>query len=592
MVQLGYLSANKEHLNALMRRLDLTKNGKVTIEELNMIIYFPHRNPPSCLFQKRRPISMEPMRAVNIYQQQNNNYRAPNQNNILNNESNTYYLITENNQQCNANPNSNTRQNYNSIQTESNSTQSRRLIIDTEEDIPTTYQYLNYNNRQMPINNPNLNRERPVTEMNELNRNCNHHYNNNYHPVRTEPNHDYNRDNRSRSYTNNNQLESRNNNNISMNQRRNIRISTDAYNEHPTLFDTNYIPTIPNSRADVPLNTINSAISVNERIANQQRQIERQQIHQRQHQHYNHNQSTSNIRYNNGQFNSNSIFPIRVSNTLRIRQSPERHNDDYITTREDREGNSQLVNQSQSQLQYEEDDEEQGILSEEDGLINILKQIIEIETVIENKKTMLSLQQDFNFEDAFRIFETKPKQSQLSLLDIKLGYASFNLFPSKNELQLLMHKYDLSQKGYLTYGEFFDILIPFKKSIRTEIEKRRPNRYQPSFNKTNVFNGITKELMKSLLSALINSESHLNNLRKAILTNRQNDTLLLENLFSKIDRESKGYLTPKDLKQFLKEKAISFTQNDIDLVYIRLDKDRDGQIQYSEFSDEFTSSID
>ena len=54
-----------------------------------------------------------------------------------------------------------------------------------------------------------------------------------------------------------------------------------------------------------------------------------------------------------------------------------------------------------------------------------------------------------------------------------------------------MKRYDLQKKGFISYADFYDIVVPFERKIRDEMEKRIP--------KTNCVEIILRNLFKILI---------------------------------------------------------------------------------------------
>lgn len=85
---------------------------------------------------------------------------------------------------------------------------------------------------------------------------------------------------------------------------------------------------------------------------------------------------------------------------------------------------------------------------EEENFNSYLKEMLELENEIESAKFDLIIKADFNIEDAFRIFELSGR-GYLTELDIKYGMNSLDIYPSKEEITLLVKKYDMTNEGIL-----------------------------------------------------------------------------------------------------------------------------------------------
>ncbi len=217
----------------------------------------------------------------------------------------------------------------------------------------------------------------------------------------------------------------------------------------------------------------------------------------------------------------------------------------------------------------------------EEGQFNdFLRKLMNAESQIENAKINLALNPDFNCEDAFRIFELNCR-GFLDQCDLKCGLNLIGVFPTDHEVRLLMKRFDLQKTGTLNYADFFDMLAPFDKGYRTMVENRCPNSCCTS-RCPEVFCFNTLCCLKNLFNLIINCENDINNNRKLFGTLR----LKLRDIFGLIDCIRKGYFTNSELNCYLRNKCLFSTDKDADLLFIRLDKCRNGRVSYLDVEEE------
>ena len=217
---------------------------------------------------------------------------------------------------------------------------------------------------------------------------------------------------------------------------------------------------------------------------------------------------------------------------------------------------------------------------EQNQFNDFLKKLMDVESKIENAKTNLALNPDFNCEDVFRLFETDDK-GYLTEEDIKNGLNLIGLNPSDQDVKLLMKRFDLQKNGNINYADFFDIIVPFEKDYRTRVENRMPNSTGPT-KSPDVFNNQTLNGLRDLFNLIINSENEINNMRKSFGTLRLN----LRDIFGLLDNQGCGYFTDEQLLDYLQNNGILTNNKDADLLFIRLDKNRNGRIDYPEVEEE------
>ena len=217
---------------------------------------------------------------------------------------------------------------------------------------------------------------------------------------------------------------------------------------------------------------------------------------------------------------------------------------------------------------------------EERQFNDFLKKLMQIESNIESAKINLALNPDFNCEDAFRIFEFNGR-GYLNENDLKCGLNAIGVFPTDHEIRLLIKRFDLQKQGSINYADFFDLLVPFEKEYRTMVENRLPNSCCPC-NCPDIFCYSTICSLRNVFNLIINSENDINNSRKLFGTLR----LKLRDIFGLLDYLRRGYFTNSDLIVYLQNKGLFSSNKDADLLYIRLDKDRTGKIDFRNVEEE------
>ena len=113
--------------------------------------------------------------------------------------------------------------------------------------------------------------------------------------------------------------------------------------------------------------------------------------------------------------------------------------------------------------------------------------------------------------------------------------------------------------------------------MRQEIENREPNLGSPE-----VFNEKTMNDLKALFELIIKTESDINNDRKTLGTLR----LKLKDIFALLDKNGKGYFDIDEMMVYFANNGILDNNKEADLLFIRLDKNRNGKIDYPEVEDE------
>ena len=219
---------------------------------------------------------------------------------------------------------------------------------------------------------------------------------------------------------------------------------------------------------------------------------------------------------------------------------------------------------------------------EEDNLLNkYLKNLMDAEKRIEDLKMELAMRDDFNCEDAFRIFE-KNNKGFLTNEDLKNGLISLDIYATDSDVRSLMKRYDLNKKGFLNYVDFFDMIIPYEKDFRNLVEDKSPKSCC-ACKSPDIFMFTTKLFLKNLFKDLIDYENKLNLMKK----NYDIINMNLRDIFNSIDISNIGVLTIDNLLGYLDKNGLLDNKKDGNLLFIRFDKNRDGNVDFEEFEDEF-----
>jgi len=313
----------------------------------------------------------------------------------------------------------------------------------------------------------------------------------------------------------------------------------------------------------------------------------------------NKNLNISSMENNNNRLNSpsrNNNYKKAISDTLSIRLSPERNygpieielceeckNIPCICNNNLPKNRSSQGNLKERQLNNNDNNEfNEDLLSsfERNQFNNFLKLLMDGEKEIECNKIDLALKSDFNCEDAFRIFE-KDGRGFITKEDLKDGFNSLNLNLNDKEINLIMKRFDLKKKNNINFQEFFDMLVPFDSEYRNLVEIRLPLSNCP-FKSFNVFKVDTLIYLKKVFMSIIDFENKINNFRK----NLYGLSLKIKDIFNLFDKRNNGYFNFEDYILYLKENGLYEDNLKIDLLFIRLDKNRNGKIELYELQEE------
>ena len=280
---------------------------------------------------------------------------------------------------------------------------------------------------------------------------------------------------------------------------------------------------------------------------------------------YNYQDNNKNININNSNDNNENI----ISSENRINT-----NENLISSYENYKNNqNENTNININTNKNKKDEETQ--------FINYLKEAMLHECKIEKLKIDLSLRIDFNWEEVFRIFELEGR-GYLSKEDLIAGFNKFGIYPKDLDINLLLKRYDLKNEGYISYPDFFDLIVPFSKYHRIMVDKRKIKTENLIVN-PNEFNVDTLNCMRNLFVTIFNGEFILNKMRESFTSLKKQ----FSDIFHLLDPFGNGYIDEKELAIFLQKNGIFNNSTDSDLLFLRLNKLRNGKIEFQEMYDEF-----
>jgi hypothetical protein len=123
---------------------------------------------------------------------------------------------------------------------------------------------------------------------------------------------------------------------------------------------------------------------------------------------------------------------------------------------------------------------------DEDHLIHSLREQCVLEQELENHKVLLAQQKDFNIYDAFNIFDLS-RSGAFSVTELQVGLNAIGVYPTFDECQLFMARYDRSKDGKLTFTEFQDAFLPLDAYYAAMLSRRGTNYVPRVVNRLDVF---------------------------------------------------------------------------------------------------------
>ena len=218
-------------------------------------------------------------------------------------------------------------------------------------------------------------------------------------------------------------------------------------------------------------------------------------------------------------------------------------------------------------------------------IFNFFKKITKYEMNIDKIKIELALTNDFNIQDCYKIFiNNKYNNEFITITDMKIGLNFLDINPTNEEIHLLYKKYAINNNELIEFNDFIEMISSIEKYYKELLYNKKPQNYIPKYNKGDIFSHETKNLLKNLFNLIFESEKELEDYRHEI---NKCFMLNVREIFKKIDIVNKGNFNVLDLTIFLNSYEFPCVQKDIDLLFSRIDRKKQGNIDLNCFLYEF-----
>ncbi|CAD8172805.1 unnamed protein product [Paramecium pentaurelia] len=204
-------------------------------------------------------------------------------------------------------------------------------------------------------------------------------------------------------------------------------------------------------------------------------------------------------------------------------------------------------------------------------LKDTLIQLLNFEKEIERIKLNLQATPDFSLCNTFRTLDKK-----------KMGFLvaeDLEQFINKQDLSLILKKASLD--GRIKFNQFIQLISPLSIYHQEQQFIR-----EQSQNQNYIIQGRIKQLLCLLFEKLYQRELLFNQVNQEMKNNQQCD---IKYLFMMIDEDScDNEISLKDLDSFLYKQQVQPELEDLELLFNRLDTDRDGKISFPDFINIFS----
>lgn len=213
-------------------------------------------------------------------------------------------------------------------------------------------------------------------------------------------------------------------------------------------------------------------------------------------------------------------------------------------------------------------------------LIQALRDILREEKDLEAAKITMARHSDFNFYDAFKVFDPLSK-GYINHADLRDGLAAIGVFPSTTDIDLFFKRYERLGRN-LGFAEFCEAFTPKTDSyLASDLGRRRSNFPTPSryYARGDFLNASTVAQFRSLWHTHFKVEEMCESIRQRLRAIPHFD---LYSAFLTCDLYDDGVISREELRRFIDGRAFYVSDSDAKQLVDKLDHNRDGVVSYGE----------
>lgn len=222
-------------------------------------------------------------------------------------------------------------------------------------------------------------------------------------------------------------------------------------------------------------------------------------------------------------------------------------------------------------------------LHDEDELVHSLKELVNLEQELESAKINLALKSDFNLIDAFDIFDTN-RNGRLDHYELTSGLNAIGVYPTSEDVDLFITRYDNSHDRRLDHREFEDAFLS-KDHYYASMVQRRPRNYPypRGPRRDDCFLPNTAYEFQSMWRTHIRVEQAAETVRHRLAAR---PGFNMYEAFNSLDLNDSGSISTSELQRMLESRGYFVSYGDVAKVVDKFDKNKNGAISFSEFREE------
>lgn len=153
---------------------------------------------------------------------------------------------------------------------------------------------------------------------------------------------------------------------------------------------------------------------------------------------------------------------------------------------------------------------------------------------------------------------------------------------------MFFRRIDTTNRGRINFNEFSNAILPFSSEYAALITDRPDYYLARGVDFLKFFNVDTRFELQALWRTLFKTERDMEHLREKI---RKRTNLSLRNAFDFLNRDRDGMVKHRDFRDILAENGFYSTDRELNGLMYRLDRNKDQNVSFQEFSDELAPKL-
>ena len=199
----------------------------------------------------------------------------------------------------------------------------------------------------------------------------------------------------------------------------------------------------------------------------------------------------------------------------------------------------------------------------------------------------MALKPDFNLTDAFKIFDNNYIGS-VTTVDLREGLAAIGVFPTSEELDLFVARYDTTGDRRLNMREFSDAFLTLDAYYASMAERRGSNHRYPLYRRDDCFMPDTRLQFQSVWRQHFRSEISAESVRQRL---QRQPYFNVYEAFNSLDMNDSGCISRDEFRRLIQSRGFYVSDKEATEIVEKMDKNKDGRVSFAEVSDSSTLHV-